>query len=261
MKNSYIIAGLAGVCVVMIIFNVWLTLKSQKINATYTTIKVIAKEVTDMFESKPGIIKNEIDAKVAQFLDSNRYKSDAFGMPYKVNYLMSEDYAITVVRSAGPDTEYETDDDIFYVYKREIRIKNIAHKFDSVNENLAFLEIMSKKARRISQNPKGNFVLTVSNQSFAISPVDITILINGKIAISSDFEVGDQHHYVRHVYEIAPGKHKLIAFSRKGEAIIETEFEISEKRHWGELDFWYYPKQAEKKYFEFQSGDTPADIQ
>jgi hypothetical protein len=101
-----------------------------------------------------------------------------------------------------------------------------------------------------------NFVLYVSNQSFALTPVDITITIDGKQVISSEFEVGEgkrrQHNWINHGFELTPGPHKLVATTVKGEAKIEKEFEIKDEKHWAVINYWYNPKQDGKKHFTFQ---------
>ena len=40
-----------------------------------------------------------------------------------------------------------------------------------------------------------NLTLYISNQSFAIDPVDIKVNIDGKPAVRGDFEVGSQHSW------------------------------------------------------------------
>lgn len=104
----------------------------------------------------------------------------------------------------------------------------------------------------LPQNENGNFVLYVSNQSFAQTPVDITIHIDGKKAISSEFDVRNQHNWIKHSFKLTPGTHNLVAVSDKGDARIEKSFEIKDEKHWAVIDYWYYPIQHEhgKKYFK-----------
>jgi hypothetical protein len=106
------------------------------------------------------------------------------------------------------------------------------------------------------QEKDGNFVLYVSNQSFALTPVDVIIHIDGKNAISADFDVGNQHNWTKHTYRLAPGKHKLVARSRKGAARIEKVFEVKEK-HWAVVAYWYNPKEGGKRHFSFHIQDKP----
>ena len=113
----------------------------------------------------------------------------------------------------------------------------------------------------LPQDPNGNFVLYVSNQSFAISPVDITISIDGTKAIQDDFDVKNQHHYVQYQFHLAPGKHILKADSSKGGAALAQEFEVKDK-HWAAIEYWYYPAVTggagpTPKSFVFVVKDTP----
>lgn len=117
--------------------------------------------------------------------------------------------------------------------------------------------MLNKKADALlPQDESGNFVLYVSNQSFAQTPVDITVYINGKKAISSEFEVAGQHNWVRHIFKLQPGKYKLKITSKKGEAKLEKEIEIVGK-HWAVIDYWYYPEQDNKKHFSFHIQNKP----
>ena len=111
------------------------------------------------------------------------------------------------------------------------------------------------KEAPLAQDPGGNFILYVSNQSFSISPVDIVILIDGRKAVAADFIVGNQHKWIEHKFRIPAGNHKLVAASKKGSARFEKEFEVKDK-HWAAIDYWYDPKQGEKR-FSFNIQDTP----
>ena len=110
-------------------------------------------------------------------------------------------------------------------------------------------------AEPLPQDKNGNFVLYVSNQSFDVSPVDILIHIDGKEAVSSDFAVGNQHNWVQHTFQLAPGKHQLVAVSQKGKARVEREFEIVDK-HWAVVDYWY-PDPDGKAQIAFIIHDRP----
>jgi hypothetical protein len=101
----------------------------------------------------------------------------------------------------------------------------------------------------LPQYASGNFILYVSNQSFAISPVDIHIHIDGKHAVESEFVVSDQHNWIIHTFRLSPGKHQLVARSLKGGANIEKSFTIEDgkiafKKYWAVIDYWYYPRQT-----------------
>ena len=89
-------------------------------------------------------------------------------------------------------------------------------------------------------NPNGNVRLYVSNQSFAFSPVNIKVFIDGKRVVHGSFEVGSQHTIEEFVLKLSPGRHKIVAESSKGHAKLEQDFEAHDKT-WAALAFWYYP--------------------
>jgi hypothetical protein len=112
------------------------------------------------------------------------------------------------------------------------------------------------KGALIPENPTGNTILYVSNQSHAVSPVDIRILLDGRPIIASHFTVGDQHNYVKYHFDLPEGKHLLKAVSDAGEASIEKEIEIAAKR-WGFVGYWYVPDDGEGKRFTVLFQDEP----
>jgi hypothetical protein len=131
--------------------------------------------------------------------------------------------------------------------------------------------ISKETADVLPQYASGNFILYVSNQSFAISPVDIHIHIDGMHAIESEFVVSNQHNWIEHTFRLSPGKHKLIARSLKGGASIEKSFTIENgehpeipyfKKYWAVIDYWYYPRQKGgagqmSKSFSWKIVDRP----
>ena len=126
--------------------------------------------------------------------------------------------------------------------------QNIIKRFSLLLTLVMLLPAACSKSTRakpaedlLPQDLNGNFTLYVSNQSFAISPVDITIHIDGKKAVEGDFDVGNQHNWVSHTFRLGKGTHELVAVSEKGAARINDQFQI-EDRHWAVVDYRYYPK-------------------
>ena len=74
-------------------------------------------------------------------------------------------------------------------------------------------------------NPKGNFVLYVSNQSFAITPIDIKISVDDIPVVDESFRVEGQHNWKTFVLKLSPGKHKIDVSSQKGGAVLSKNFE------------------------------------
>jgi len=117
----------------------------------------------------------------------------------------------------------------------------------------------------LPQDPNGNLTLYVSNQSFAISPVDITIHIDGKKAVEGAFDVGDQHNWTGYTFRLSKGEHELVGVSERGGARITEQFQI-EDEHWAVLDYWYYPKVTggagpTRRQFSFNIQDKPIYFQ
>ena len=107
----------------------------------------------------------------------------------------------------------------------------------------------------LAQTTNGNFVLYVSNQSFDLSPVDITVSIDGKKAVSADFVVGTAHSWVAHRFQLTPGVHKITATSEKGAIQLEKEIEITHN-HWAAIGFVFSTKN-DRKQFLFRIQATP----
>lgn len=82
------------------------------------------------------------------------------------------------------------------------------------------------------------FQILVSNQSFAVSPVDIDVYLDGVHAISGDFEVGSQHTWIPFDFELASGEHTLRVVSAKGNASAEEPFTLGETKRWSIVMFW-----------------------
>lgn len=98
---------------------------------------------------------------------------------------------------------------------------------------------MSSKS--VVNDPDGNVHLYVSNQSFAISPVDIKMFIDGELVVNGSFEVGSQHTIQEFVLKLSPGRHKIVAESSKGHAKLEQTFEVDDKL-WAALGYCFNPE-------------------
>jgi len=100
--------------------------------------------------------------------------------------------------------------------------------------------LMLSSSRYDDIDPDGNFLLYVSNQSFAITPVDIIVKIDGKIIVNEMFEVGSQHRWKLFRIKLPKGKHEITASSKKGSATLHKLFTVKGKQ-WAVVDYWYYP--------------------
>jgi serpin B len=115
---------------------------------------------------------------------------------------------------------------------------------------------------QLPQDKNGNFTLYVSNQSFAVDPVDIKVYIDGKVATDQNFDVGTgkrrQHNWQTFQFQLADGAHRLRVESKKGQASLEEQFEVKGKR-WAILNYWSSPDTPKK--FSFTVSDNPIYFQ
>ena len=86
----------------------------------------------------------------------------------------------------------------------------------------------------------GNFVLYVSDQSFKLDHVDITIRIDGKVAVSDQFAVGNEHNWKQYRFQLDPGLHHITAISHRGQAQVVGTFRMKQKLN-GAVDYRYSP--------------------
>ncbi len=105
----------------------------------------------------------------------------------------------------------------------------------------------------ILQAPNGNFVLFVSNQSNQTNPVDITIYLDGRLAVNQDFLVGSGHNIVRFQFQLDPGTHTLRSITTRGQSDATATFDLP-STPWGVVDFWQNGKGTFDIFF---SADPP----
>jgi len=121
-------------------------------------------------------------------------------------------------------------------------------------------ELLEPSSRLLDAD--GGFTLFVSNQSFAIDPVDVRVEIDGELVVSDYFHVGDQHHFVPSRLSLLQGKHRIRIWSAKGEAELSTEFELKD-HDVGVVTYWYYPEShynPTPRKFDFSTQKGPLMI-
>ena len=102
-----------------------------------------------------------------------------------------------------------------------------------------------------------NVTLYVSNQSFVIDPVDITVLIEGEIVVDDEFLVLGQHNWIEFPLAYPPGTYELIARSTIGDTELVTEFTVDE-RFYMVVDFWGDDEPENPgPQFSFHASDQP----
>ena len=89
-----------------------------------------------------------------------------------------------------------------------------------------------------------NFFLYVSNASIELTPVDISVRIDGRPAIQDTFDVKGkrtiQHNWINYEYVLSRGKHMISAETRKGAASIAKDFELDSLKFLV-IDYYYPP--------------------
>ena len=98
--------------------------------------------------------------------------------------------------------------------------------------------------QRLPYVEDGNLQLYVSNQSFDVDPVDITVEIDGTVAVVGDFLVEGQHSWSLFEFDVAKGTHLLDARTTVGDAELSETFEVTADRY-AVLSYWYYPDDPE----------------
>ncbi|MBD3267834.1 hypothetical protein GF373_14290 [bacterium] len=84
----------------------------------------------------------------------------------------------------------------------------------------------------------GNFTLFVSNQSAAITPVDITIHIDGEMVVNDYFPVKNYHFRKKYKLDLPAGSHVIHAKTLRGGVEMEKEFHVEGKR-WALVGYSY----------------------
>ena len=118
---------------------------------------------------------------------------------------------------------------------------HLAHRkvIAAMHERLASQQDQSSSSKIL--DPQGNFVLFITNQSFAISPVDITVVVDGEKVLTFEFHCRGQHKWYPFGLDLAPGKHTIELRSKRGGAKLEKEFEVTNQKY-GVVCYWFYPE-------------------
>jgi len=87
-----------------------------------------------------------------------------------------------------------------------------------------------------------DLVLIVSNQSFAITPIDLVVKIDGVTMIDGKYSVDGQHTFTPHTLHLAAGTHTLEARTVAGRAVLTKTFELAPDKRYATLMYWFYPK-------------------
>ena len=109
----------------------------------------------------------------------------------------------------------------------------------------------------------GNFTLFVTNQSFAIDPVDVHVEIDGQLVVNDSFPVGDAHHFVPFQLSLAKGQHRMRVWSERGGATLSEVFTLNNEDI-GVVTYWYSPPphyEPAPRQFDFELRKGPLHIE
>ncbi len=84
-----------------------------------------------------------------------------------------------------------------------------------------------------------DFALYIGNRAFEPGAIDIRVEIDGRTVVQEVFEIDIQVPYTRFRLDLTPGKHRLKAETRRGQAILEREISIPEESHIT-MSYYYY---------------------
>ena len=98
--------------------------------------------------------------------------------------------------------------------------------------------------------------LYVSNQSFAIDPVDIQIRIDGELLVSDTFEVLNQHNWIRYDLELTVGEHVINATALDGEVELHETFQVAAET-WSLVEFWDSEDRGDTPFLRWITQDEP----
>ena len=119
------------------------------------------------------------------------------------------------------------------------------------------------KPRRSLLDPKGAFTLVLSNQSYAISQVDIRVEIDGELVVNDDVKVEGQHSCISFKLNLPEGKHHIRIWSEKGAAELATDFEVNKNIDTALVMYWYYPESHRNptpRSFTFSASKGPLKL-
>jgi len=102
----------------------------------------------------------------------------------------------------------------------------------------------------------GTVRLWISNQSFEDDPVVVSISVDGAALVEETLFVEGQHNWVPFdIAGLVPGEHSITATSSTGAGHVATFTLPEDEPRWLVLDYWFYPEDADGRFFSFTESD------
>ena len=129
---------------------------------------------------------------------------------------------------------------------------------DSV-DNETIVELGNVKGQYSKElETQAKLIVRVSNQSFYMDKVNLSIYIDGKLLVNDTYLVEDQHNYLYYYTVIEDGVHTIsVKYDDKviGEKAVEI---LGDKPTWISLNYW--KQKNTKGHVEFQISDKRIPI-
>ncbi|MCM1990990.1 hypothetical protein [Oceanirhabdus seepicola] len=102
---------------------------------------------------------------------------------------------------------------------------------------------------------QANLILMVSNQSFSMDKVNLSIYIDERLLVNDTYLVEDQHKYLYYYILIEEGDHDISV--KYNDQVIgqETIKILNDKSTWVALSYW--KEKDEESFIDFYTSDEP----
>jgi hypothetical protein len=91
---------------------------------------------------------------------------------------------------------------------------------------------------RLVGDDEADLLLYVSNQSFDDAEVRLTVEVDGVTVVDGDFQVEDQHTWIRFPLSLSSGSHEITAESDSGATLRESFAVPGDKKRYAVIDHW-----------------------
>ena len=117
--------------------------------------------------------------------------------------------------------------------------------------------LITKESIQLQQDKNGNFILYINDQrNIGLTPAKVKVYIDEKLAINENLYVGNQK--LIYSYNLEKGKHTIRVVTKRGDRVLEKEFEILDKQKFARLDYHKLEDNfGNSGKFDFKLEDSP----